>query len=41
MVLHISGELNSSDMFTKEDKHAEHFLTCRDTVMLSESKFFT
>ena len=34
MVLHISGALNSSDMFTKEDKYAERFLTCRDTVMI-------
>jgi dUTPase len=33
IVKHISGKINLSDMFTKEDKDASHFLEIRDIVM--------
>ena len=29
-VEHIAGEFNLADLFTKEDKHVDHFLTIRD-----------
>ena len=32
-VKHIPGKLNLSDMFTKEDKHPQHFIAIRDVVM--------
>ena len=32
-VSHIPGKLNLSDMFTKEDKSPQHFVTIRDIVM--------
>ena len=28
--IHIKGAINLSDMFTKEDKHVEHFIEIRD-----------
>ena len=33
VVEHIKGDLNMSDMFTKEDKHVAHFLSIRDTIL--------
>jgi hypothetical protein len=30
---HIAGKLNLSDMFTKEEKNVQHFLTIRDVVL--------
>mmetsp|Transcript_20445 Transcript_20445/g.28759 ORF Transcript_20445/g.28759 Transcript_20445/m.28759 type:complete len:122 (+) Transcript_20445:860-1225(+) len=30
---HISGKLNLSDLFTKKDKHPEHFFQTRDQIM--------
>jgi hypothetical protein len=33
IVKHISGKINLSDMFTKEDKDTSHFLEIRDIVM--------
>ena len=38
-VLHIGGKLNPSDMFTKEEKEAHHFLDTRNSIMISESDF--
>ena len=38
-VKHIAGGNNNSDMFTKEDKDASHFIKYRDSVMTSESNF--
>ena len=35
-VVHVSGKLNLSDMFTKEEKDANHFCTCRDNVLTDE-----
>ena len=35
-VQHIEGKLNLSDMFTKEEKHADHFITIRDFVLTDE-----
>ena len=32
-VKHIPGKLNLSDMFTKEEKSPQHFITIRDVVM--------
>ena len=32
-VKHISGKNNSSDIFTKEDKDIEHYITVRDGMM--------
>jgi hypothetical protein len=37
---HIPGKLNLSDMFTKEEKDVQHFLTIRD-VVLSDRKDLT
>jgi deoxyuridine 5'-triphosphate nucleotidohydrolase len=34
VVEHISGKLNLSDMFTKEDKDVQHFLNLRDHVVV-------
>ena len=31
--VHIKGEINLSDMFTKEDKHTDHFISIRDELM--------
>jgi hypothetical protein len=36
-VKHIAGKLNLSDMFTKEDKDASHFITIRDLVLADKS----
>ena len=33
IVEHIKGELNMSDLFTKEDKDASHFIKIRDTIL--------
>jgi hypothetical protein len=33
IVKHISGKINLSDMFTKEDKDTGHFLEIRNVVM--------
>ena len=30
---HIKGEINLSDLFTKEEKHPNHFQTIRDKIM--------
>eukprot|EP00957_Ditylum_brightwellii_P205666 15344889-Ditylum_brightwellii.AAC.2 len=30
---HIGGKLNPADIFTKEDKHKEHFLTLRGILL--------
>ena len=30
---HIKGEINFSDLFTKEEKHPNHFQTIRDKIM--------
>ena len=32
-VKHISGKVNLSDMFTKEDKYVNHFIMIRDYVL--------
>jgi hypothetical protein len=39
MIAHIAGKLNLSDMFTKEEKNAAHFITIRDHV-LTDSLIF-
>ena len=36
-VLHLPGAHNLSDMFTKEDKHIEHFIAIRDAIVKSAS----
>ena len=38
-VKYIAGGKNNSDMFTKEDKDASHFIKWKDSVMTSESNF--
>ena len=38
-ISHIAGGNNNSDMVTKEDKDALHFIKCRDSVMTSKSNF--
>jgi deoxyuridine 5'-triphosphate nucleotidohydrolase len=35
---HIAGKLNLSDMFTKEEKDVQHFLTIRDVVLSDRRK---
>ena len=35
-VLHITGNINPSDMFTKEEKSAEHFQEIRDPCIITE-----
>jgi hypothetical protein len=35
-VKHINGKLNLSDMFTKEDKDVQHFVTLRDYVLADQ-----
>ena len=30
---HINGKINLSDMFTKEEKHLQHFINTRDMIM--------
>ena len=32
-VLHINGKVNLADIFTKEDKDAQHFMSIRDQIM--------
>ena len=32
-IQHIAGEINLSDLFTKEDRDQRHFLTLRDVIM--------
>ena len=34
-VRHIAGAINLADLFTKEDKDVQHFLSLRDTIMSS------
>lgn len=38
-ILHIVGNINPSDMFTKGRKSTEHFQETRDSVMMTEEKF--
>jgi len=35
-IQHIAGKINPADMFSKEDKDAEHFITLRDTIVTPE-----
>ena len=35
-VKHISGKVNLSDMFTKEDKDVSHFITIRDHILVDQ-----
>ena len=39
MIAHIAGKLNLSDMFTKEEKNAAHFITIRDHVLTDSQNF--
>ena len=32
-VAHVAGNVNLSDIFTKEDRHTVHFLSLRDVIM--------
>ena len=32
-VTHVAGNVNHSDIFTKEDRHTEHFLSLRNVIM--------
>ena len=32
-VSHVAGDVNLADLFTKEDKHIQHFLSLRDVIM--------
>ncbi len=34
-IAHVAGNRNMSDLFTKEDKDAAHFITVRDMMMKS------
>ena len=36
-VQHISGKTNLADLFTKEDKDVEHFISIRDVLLQSKS----
>ena len=36
VVKHISGKVNLSDMFTKEDKDVQHFVTLRDHIVVNQ-----
>ena len=38
---HIPGNINPSDIFTKETRDAAHFRTLRDSFMISAEKFHT
>ena len=38
---HIPGDINPSDIFTKEIRDGAHFRTLRDSFMMSAEKFRT
>ena len=40
-ICHIPGDVNPSDIFTKEMRDATHFYTLRDSFMMSAKKFRT
>jgi hypothetical protein len=35
----VEGKVNLSDMFTKEEKNAEHFIVIRDFVLTDSDDF--
>ena len=37
-VKHIAGDINLSDLFTKEDRDNSHFVTLRDVIMTTRSR---
>jgi hypothetical protein len=38
-IKHVAGKVNLSDMFTKEEKNAEHFIVIRDFVLTDSNDF--
>ena len=41
VVTHIPGKINLSDILTKEFRDTSHFLTLRDSLMISSKDFST